>query len=80
MKHSARRTPLYPDERLRLETVRENYSGRVMDMLTPIGKGQRGLIVARRAPERRYLTRLWRQDGRRKTRTANSGADKVKSE
>jgi transcription termination factor Rho len=39
-------TPLYPDERLRLETVRENYSGRVMDMLTPIGKGQRGLIVA----------------------------------
>src|SRR6185312_91116 len=39
-------TPLYPDERLRLETVKENYSGRVMDMLTPIGKGQRGLIVA----------------------------------
>jgi len=39
-------TPLYPDERLKLETVRENYSGRVMDMLTPIGKGQRGLIVA----------------------------------
>ena len=39
-------TPLYPDERLKLETVKENYSGRVMDMLTPIGKGQRGLIVA----------------------------------
>jgi len=39
-------TPLYPDERLRLETVRENYSGRVMDLLTPIGKGQRGLIVS----------------------------------
>ncbi len=39
-------TPLYPNERLRLETVKENYSGRVMDMLTPIGKGQRGLIVA----------------------------------
>jgi len=39
-------TPLYPNSRLKLETVRENYSGRVMDLLTPIGKGQRGLIVA----------------------------------
>ena len=39
-------TPLYPNERLKLETTKENYSGRVMDMLTPIGKGQRGLIVA----------------------------------
>ena len=39
-------TPLYPQERLKLETVKENYSGRVMDLLTPIGKGQRGLIVA----------------------------------
>nr|WP_031496622.1 transcription termination factor Rho [Bryobacter aggregatus] len=39
-------TPLYPQERLKLETTKENYSGRVMDMLTPIGKGQRGLIVA----------------------------------
>jgi transcription termination factor Rho len=39
-------TPLYPNERLKLETARENYSGRVMDLLTPIGKGQRGLIVS----------------------------------
>jgi len=39
-------TPLYPNERLKLETNKDNYSGRVMDMLTPIGKGQRGLIVA----------------------------------
>jgi transcription termination factor Rho len=39
-------TPLYPHERLKLETVRDNYSGRVMDLLTPIGKGQRGLIVS----------------------------------
>jgi transcription termination factor Rho len=39
-------TPLYPNERLKLETAKDNYSGRVMDMLTPIGKGQRGLIVA----------------------------------
>jgi transcription termination factor Rho len=39
-------TPLYPDERLQLETDPRNVSGRVMDLLTPIGKGQRGLIVA----------------------------------
>src|SRR5881296_167443 len=39
-------TPLYPTEHIRLETKPENLSGRVMDLLTPIGKGQRGLIVA----------------------------------
>ena len=39
-------TPLYPQERLRLETTKENLTGRVLDMLCPIGKGQRGLIVA----------------------------------
>ncbi|UCG21228.1 MAG: transcription termination factor Rho [Deltaproteobacteria bacterium] len=38
--------PLYPDERVGLETDPDNYSTRVMDMLTPLGKGQRGLIVA----------------------------------
>jgi transcription termination factor Rho len=39
-------TPLYPQERVRLETTPENLSARVMDLMTPIGKGQRGLIVA----------------------------------
>jgi transcription termination factor Rho len=39
-------TPLYPQERIKLETTRENSSARVMDLLTPVGKGQRGLIVA----------------------------------
>jgi transcription termination factor Rho len=39
-------TPLYPDERLRLETTPTLYSMRVMDLLTPIGKGQRSLIVS----------------------------------
>jgi transcription termination factor Rho len=39
-------TPLYPQERIKEETTRENMSGRVMDLLTPLGKGQRGLIVA----------------------------------
>jgi transcription termination factor Rho len=39
-------TPLYPNEQLKLETGPGNLSGRVMDMLAPIGKGQRGLIVS----------------------------------
>ncbi|NSW85071.1 MAG: transcription termination factor Rho [Syntrophobacteraceae bacterium] len=39
-------TPLYPDRRIRLETLSDNLSTRVMDLLTPIGFGQRGLIVA----------------------------------
>ncbi len=41
-------TPLYPQERIHLEIDGDskNYSARVMDLLTPIGKGQRGLIVA----------------------------------
>jgi transcription termination factor Rho len=39
-------TPLYPNGRLKLETARDGFSGRVMDLLTPIGKGQRGLIVS----------------------------------
>lgn len=39
-------TPLYPDERILLEREPDELSMRVMDLLTPIGKGQRGLIVA----------------------------------
>jgi transcription termination factor Rho len=39
-------TPLHPDKRLRLETESAEINMRVMDLITPIGKGQRGLIVA----------------------------------
>ena len=39
-------TPLYPDERVVLETKPDNFSSRIMDLMTPLGKGQRGLIVA----------------------------------
>ncbi len=38
--------PLYPDERIKLESSHEELSTRVMDLIAPIGKGQRGLIVA----------------------------------
>ncbi len=39
-------TPLYPQHRLRLETTPTDMTGRILDMMTPLGKGQRGLIVA----------------------------------
>ncbi len=39
-------TPLYPNQRIKLETTPDNLSSRIMDLMTPIGKGQRGLIVA----------------------------------
>src|SRR5512136_410125 len=39
-------TPLYPQEGFHLETAADNLSARVMDLMIPIGKGQRGLIVA----------------------------------
>ncbi len=39
-------TPVYPNERLRMETTPENTSGRFIDIVAPIGKGQRGLIVS----------------------------------
>jgi len=39
-------TPLYPQERLRLETTPTNMTGRIIDLVAPIGKGQRGLIVS----------------------------------
>ena len=39
-------TPIYPNKRLRLETVRNDFSMRLIDLIAPIGKGQRGIIVA----------------------------------
>lgn len=39
-------TPLFPEEKLNLSSTANNYSTRIMDLFTPIGKGQRGLIVA----------------------------------
>ncbi|WP_461832940.1 transcription termination factor Rho [Desulfothermus sp.] len=39
-------TPVYPNEKFKIENGGENYSARIVDLLTPIGKGQRGLIVA----------------------------------
>ena len=39
-------TPLYPTNRLKLETIPGEYSMRIMDLLAPIGKGQRGMIVS----------------------------------
>lgn len=38
--------PIYPTERLKMETTQKEYSTRIIDLLSPIGKGQRGMIVA----------------------------------
>ena len=39
-------TPIYPNERLKLETTSSDYATRIIDLMCPIGKGQRGMIVA----------------------------------
>ncbi len=39
-------TPIYPNKRLKLETVSNDYATRIIDLMCPIGKGQRGMIVA----------------------------------
>lgn len=39
-------TPIYPRERLKLETVKTDYSMRIIDLIAPVGKGQRGIITA----------------------------------
>ncbi|HZK42467.1 MAG TPA: transcription termination factor Rho, partial [Clostridia bacterium] len=44
--HFDRLTPIYPKERYSLETIREELSTRVIDLVCPIGKGQRGMIVS----------------------------------
>ena len=38
--------PIYPNEKIKLETTKDEYATRIMDLLCPIGKGQRGLVVA----------------------------------
>ena len=44
--HFERLTPIYPDERFRLETGKQELSTRIIDLVSPIGKGQRGMIVS----------------------------------
>lgn len=39
-------TPIFPDERFKLETHKDEHSGRLLDLVAPVGKGQRGLIVS----------------------------------
>ena len=65
-------TPLHPNRRLILETSGEEFSTRVVDLFTPIGKGQRGLIVSPRGPARRSCSRRSPCRSRRTTPTATS--------
>ena len=39
-------TPIYPNERMEIETTKNNYANRIIDLISPIGKGQRGMIVS----------------------------------
>ena len=68
-------TPLYPQERIRLETTKENLTGRVLDMLCPVGKGQRGLIVAPPAHRQNDDAAVHRQFGHREP--SGSRADRA---
>ena len=65
-------TPLHPDRRLKLETSLDELNTRVIDLITPIGKGQRGLIVAHAARARPCCFRRWRTPSLRTTRNATS--------
>jgi transcription termination factor Rho len=62
-------TPLYPQQKIALETDAENLSARVLDMMVPIGKGQRGLIVA---PPRTGKTMLLQTSGPKKSPTCSA--------
>jgi len=50
-----RLTPIYPDDQLKLETKKETLSTRLLDLVSPIGRGQRGLIVAQPKAGKTYL-------------------------
>src|SRR5690606_1137778 len=50
-----RLTPIYPDQQLRLETKREVLSTRLVDLVSPIGRGQRGMIVAQPKAGKTFL-------------------------
>ncbi len=51
-------TPLFPEEKLRLSTKADNYSTRILDLFSPIGKGQRGMIVAQPKTGKTVLLQL----------------------
>jgi transcription termination factor Rho len=51
-------TPLYPERKVNLEIEADNYSTRIMDLMTPIGFGQRGLIVSPPAPARPCCSKI----------------------
>jgi len=50
-------TPIFPNKRIHLETVTEEYSNRIIDLMAPIGFGQRGMIVSPPKVRKDYLTK-----------------------
>jgi len=61
-------TPLYPQQKLTLETEGDNLSGRVMDLLTPIARASAASSSRHRAPARRCCCKAWRTASRRTSR------------
>ena len=60
-------TPIFPDERLKLETTGSSIAMRIMDLISPVGKGQRGMIVS---PPKAGKTTLLQEVAKSITRTA----------
>ena len=60
-------TPIFPDERLKLETTGSSIAMRIMDLISPVGKGQRGMIVS---PPKAGKTTLLKEVAKSITRTA----------
>jgi len=60
-------TPLYPQEKFTMEYVNDNYATRIIDLIAPIGKGQRALITSRRGREKRSSSRISRTASPRTT-------------
>ena len=60
-------TPIFPDERLKLETTGATVAMRIMDLMSPVGKGQRGMIVS---PPKAGKTTLLKEVAKSITRTA----------
>ena len=50
-------TPIYPNERIKLETTQNEYATRMIDLICPIGKGQRGMIVAPPKSRKNYINK-----------------------
>ena len=62
-------TPIFPNRKLKMETVKANYAGRIVDLFAPIGCGQRGMIVAPPKAGKTTLLEMFAQSILKTTKT-----------